>query len=403
MSGMISDENTTVSSSKLVQELNDEIADLMVPALVYIFILMVTGVIGNAMVFFYYGFKAKMTTNNFFIVALAVYDLIVCVICMPTEIADIELYYTFENDAACKVLRLLNNFASIASILTLGAIAVDRYRRIRLPTSKQMTLKIARLVSCVLTVTATVLSWPSAVLYGSTKVEIPNDLGRNLTGYDCTTTKDESYRPYVWAYYATHIILLIIFTFFLLTVYSIIGASLYKHRKRMSEYRITPRMQLSSVSITGSRSAENLIHNSLTKYNEHQDEGETVIKSSAENSLPSKSSQESKTVESMEDIDRKRSETTHLDTEAIKVTIVMIAITTLFVLSFMPYIALSIWRVKVGEHEAQFLSDSGLVGFKIGTRSFLLNSALNPWIYGIFNSKFRVYFYRLIRCCKKRN
>jgi len=119
-----------VDNDSLGQLLNDEMATLMVPATVFISLLMVLGFVGNLFVCYYYTFQSKRSTNSFFIVILAVYDLIVCSISMPTEIADIELFYTFENNVACQILRFVNYFAGIASILTLVAIATDRFKRI---------------------------------------------------------------------------------------------------------------------------------------------------------------------------------------------------------------------------------------------------------------------------------
>jgi len=107
-----------VDNDSLVQLLNDEMAALMVPATVYISLLMVLGFVGNLFVCYYYTFQSKRSTNSFFIVVLAVYDLISCSISMPTEIADIEHYYTFENSVACKIPKFVNYFLGIASGLT---------------------------------------------------------------------------------------------------------------------------------------------------------------------------------------------------------------------------------------------------------------------------------------------
>ena len=92
--------------------------------------------------------------------------------------------------------------------------------------------------------------------------------------------------------------------------------------------------------------------------------------------------------------------TTQVDAETLRITIVMILVTVLFIASFLPYLSLTVWRAAKGKHEALFLSGTGLVAFKIGSRSFLLNSSLNPWIYGIFNSKFHQFYFGW--CCRKK-
>ena len=87
---------STDDNAELIIEINNKKAKLLIPAIVYIVVLMVSGLVGNLMVCFFYGIKTKMTTNGYFIITLAVYDLIVCIISMPTEIVDIVKFYTFE-------------------------------------------------------------------------------------------------------------------------------------------------------------------------------------------------------------------------------------------------------------------------------------------------------------------
>ncbi|KAH3818143.1 hypothetical protein DPMN_119739 [Dreissena polymorpha] len=74
----------------------------------------------------------------------------------------------------------------------------------------------------------------------------------------------------------------------------------------------------------------------------------------------------------------------------------MVIVTIVFIVSFLPYLSLIAWRVVKRQNEAEFLSDAGLVLFKIGSRSWLLNYSHNPWLYGIFNSNFRQF--SLDRC-----
>ncbi|KAH3710594.1 hypothetical protein DPMN_070081 [Dreissena polymorpha] len=87
-----------------------------------------------------------------------------------------------------------------------------------------------------------------------------------------------------------------------------------------------------------------------------------------------------------------------LDINTIKYTLIMLTVTLLFVVSFLPYLALVIWRYFHGD-EAKMMTDTELVLFQIGIRSIFLNSSLNPVIYGGFNSQFRAFFYRVFCCC----
>ncbi|WAR00258.1 NPFF2-like protein [Mya arenaria] len=384
-----SDDNmtTAANTAELIQRLNDEMARLMLPATIYIVVLMVLGLIGNVMVCFFYGCKTKRTTNTYFIVILALYDIIVCAISMPTELVDIQLYYTFENNVACKILRFVNYFAGIGSILTLVAIATDRFKKICRATQPQLTFKTTRFVSVGIIGIAIFLSWPSLLIYGSIKVPIDNEYGLDLWGSDCTSTKDKAYRKYVWMFKGVHILLFIILSITLIVLYSIIGNKIFSHNKNLQKHRPFQKQ-------TSNKDAEISFTNTQTTTTD-----ERVSKDSKDHSA---STLDRGTHSIMKNhVGTKTSvippKNISVDKESVRITMVMIIVTVIFILSFLPYLSLTVWRIVEGNYEALFLSGAGLVGFNIGTRSFMLNSSLNPWIYGIFNRNFRRFFFGW--CC----
>ncbi|XP_052286362.1 neuropeptide FF receptor 2-like [Dreissena polymorpha] len=391
-STMLSNDTFLSDRVALVQQLNDKMARLMVPATVYICIMMVLGLVGNPMVCYYYGAKTKLTTNTFFIVILALYDVIVCAISMPTEIADIELFYTFEYNVACKILRFVNYFAGIGSILTLVAIATDRFKKICRLTKPQMGIRTAKFVSLGIIGIAILLSWPSLVIYGSIQVPIPNTYGLDLMGADCTSTKEVAYQKYVWVFNGVHFLLFVVLSVVLIVLYSIIGHTIFSHKKRLMMYTPSKNRTPSSTEV------ETSLSDCSQKMEDNMKGTEKgVIK-------PKTATQSLFTSIKRHSTVSKKSTDSHkpsgIDSEAVKITVVMVIVTIVFIVSFLPYLSLTVWRVVKRQHEAEFLSDAGLVWFKIGSRSFLLNSSLNPWIYGIFNSNFRQFFFGWI--CKKR-
>lgn len=389
--------------SAIIKRLNDEMASLMVPATIYISVLMVFGLFGNLMVCYYYGFKTKRTTNSLFIVILAVYDVVVCSICMPTEIVDIEFNYTFENNAACKILRFVNYLAGIGSILTLIAIATDRFRKICRSTKSQMSIKSAKWISLIIFGVSILLSWPSLAIYGSIKVNIPYDLDIDLKGSDCTSTKDKKYRGYVWAFNVVHFVMFFVCSIILIVLYSVIGKSIYSHHKRLRKYSSTKKTVSSTNETSLSQTTEEVtIENDARHETSDNIKGQHINVRDNDNN---KNSRNKNGKESKNKLQMRCSQVTHrteansIDSETLKLTMVMIIVTVVFIISFLPYLSLTVWRIMKGKHEAEFLSGSGLVGFKIGSRSFLLNSSLNPWIYGIFNSNFRRFFCGRL-CCR---
>lgn len=167
---------------------------------------------------------------------------------MPTEIVDIELYYTFENNVACKTLRFFTSLAEIGSVLTLIAIAIDRFKKICKSTKPQMSMKSAKWIILIIFGVSIMLSWPYLVIEGSIKASIPNDLNIDLKGSDCTTTKDKKYSGYVWAFNIVHFVLFFVCSVILIVLYSVIGKSIYSHRKRLRKY--TYRSGVKTVSST---------------------------------------------------------------------------------------------------------------------------------------------------------
>ncbi|KAK7489411.1 hypothetical protein BaRGS_00019355, partial [Batillaria attramentaria] len=134
--------STTGRAQDLWRE-NEAFARTVVPAIVYLVVVMVAGAIGNSLVVYVYSVRFRMTTQHFLIVCLACSDLVICLLAMPTEIADLRFHFNFSSEHACRLLRFVTMFCAIASNFVLVVIAVDRYRRICHPLRRQMSLREA--------------------------------------------------------------------------------------------------------------------------------------------------------------------------------------------------------------------------------------------------------------------
>jgi len=225
---------TSEELEAILEQLNDEKAAVLVPAMLYCILLMALGTVGNCMVVYFYGFHAKTTSATCFILALAVFDLIACVFGIPIEIADLRLFYLFDNVPACRLLCFVNHFAVIGSAFTLCFIAIDRYKRICKPFERQMTVRRARLICGVCVLLGVLLGWPSIALYTVEKVQINTTYKGDpitITGYDCTSVKDEAYDPYNMVFSAIQLLGFIGIATALIVCYFLVGHQLYKHKK----------------------------------------------------------------------------------------------------------------------------------------------------------------------------
>ena len=217
----------TFTDSDLWEE-NDYFALLNIPAMVFIGILMVFGIVGNLLVVYVYGFKFKPSTQHFLIVCLACLDLLMACIAMPTDIADLRFHHTFSSLAACKLLRFITMFSSTSSSFTLVTIAWDRHKRVTRPLTRQMTLRDAKIWECVNLVAACFFSWPLLVITG---LRTSETRVHGLFGTDCSFS--DSFHGTVWPLLYNSILGL---GFAIMVV--VLGTLYYQIWKRAKRHRI---------------------------------------------------------------------------------------------------------------------------------------------------------------------
>ncbi|XP_053383257.1 cholecystokinin receptor-like [Mercenaria mercenaria] len=369
--------NTTTNKDALLEQLNNEKAVLMIPAFVYLVVLMLAGISGNVLICYYYGWKSKRSSDNMFILGVAMYDLILCTLSIPIEIVDIRFFYNFPYAGACKVMRFVNYFAAIGSVFTLIVIAIDRYRKICRPFKKQFRSKGAKIACGISIPFSLLLSWPAAIFYTSVPVDILTEDGIELQGIDCTTTREASYKMYVWIFNGFFLLAFIISAIILFVLYGLVGRAIYKHNKSQIKYT-RPKTSYSHTvesHVTDNNSPKvNVNKRKTSRETEGVSEAHSTGSEIHTKIVPNKPKE-------------------HVSVKTMKFTTVMFVITTVFVVSFLPHLALSLWRAFQGTYEGESLSGAGLVAFQIGLRSYFLNSAINPLTYGLFNSKFRAFFY----------
>jgi len=422
--------NDHTDIDSLVHNMNADKVRLFIPVVVFVSLMMVLGLLGNAFVCYFYTFKEKKSTNTFFIVVLSVYDLLTCLFIVPAEIAILTLYYTFGDDIACKSMRFMNFFLTIASILTLIAIATDRYKRICHVIRPQIEMHQARGISVIVVMFSILTAMPSLFLYGSNHVPIAYNSTLEVNVQKCTRTKDVAYRVYISTYVATQFFFFVASLAVLIILYSIIGHTIYHHRKRLkSQFKMNhkgrelkysnPKRVTSSLftiakeptkeegirsdapvdqivgNDDGVQHEPNMLSHSNTETSKQLsdviDETNNVNPNEVKNQVPYKAKPS---------IIKDSRRNHQFDAESVRVTLVMVIVTVVFIGSFIPYISLAVWNVITGRDGSLFLSDASLVAFEIGFRSYLLNSSLNPWIYGIFNSQFRRFYFGW--CFRKR-
>ncbi|XP_048382519.2 neuropeptide FF receptor 2a [Stegostoma tigrinum] len=121
--------------------------------------------LGNALVCFVVVRNQHMrTVTNLFILNLAISDLLVGIFCMPTTLMDNILTGWPFGSFVCKISGLVQGISVSASVFTLVAIAVDRFRCIVYPFKQKLNMTVATIIIAVIWVLAISIICPSAIM-----------------------------------------------------------------------------------------------------------------------------------------------------------------------------------------------------------------------------------------------
>lgn len=359
--------------SKELEELNTEEAKQYIGGVVFVTLIMIVGIVGNAHVLYVYSFRMKPSNHRLFILTLAVLDTITCLIGMPFIIVDLRNPLTFTMVSACKVLRFVNYFICASSALLLTVIAVDRYRKICVPLGKQISRGLAKGLILVCLGVALVLSWPAPVLYGHGSVNTTNP---NITGVRCYTQdifKDTKYQAYFNA-----VLILVVFGVLgiLVVLYSLIGRTISRH--------VTFKSSVPDSKSPESKSKETETSDTISHDDKISDDNKMniIATNDQQKQLPP-----DEAIDKTTDRKQKERKGGNFD-RAKRTTFMFFLITVFFFLSYVPHLILKI----VAFVNTDFVPDltfTGKVFYNTFVWCFFINNMANCFIYGFCDLRFR--------------
>uniref|UniRef100_A0A8C9S3R7 Neuropeptide FF receptor 1 n=1 Tax=Scleropages formosus TaxID=113540 RepID=A0A8C9S3R7_SCLFO len=210
--------------------------------LAYLFIFLLC-MLGNMLVCLIVLRDRRMrTVTNLFILNLAVSDLLVGIFCIPTTLVDnLITGWPFSN-TVCKMSGLVQGMSVSASVFTLVAIAVDRFRCIVYPFQSKITLLVAKATIVMIWVLALVIMCPAAVMLTVQRVEnhymVQNeDYNKTYPLYTCYENWPEPEMRKVYTTVLFGHIYLAPLTLIML-MYSRIGVKLYTTSLLSSKVRV---------------------------------------------------------------------------------------------------------------------------------------------------------------------
>ncbi|XP_041361316.1 orexin receptor type 2-like [Gigantopelta aegis] len=369
--------STNTSDSDVIarlERIESEALLLKIPTIAFLVALMLIGIPGNVLVIYVYRYRLLHTTPRLLIITLACFDFFNCVFGMPFEIVNVSYDYFLDIRTLCKLFRFNNTVCTCGSILTLLFIAVDRYRKICRALRIQIVYRQAKICVAVIVVVALVGSVPALVFYGR---ETNNVVG--VVTSDCSF--DDSMRhtvfPQIYLFFLG--VLCVLSIAVLVVLYTFIVLRIVRQKKRRST--------LTSGSVP------------LPVSGRPRQREETTSKSS----LPRVDSTHRKLAGSLT---RSWNSRQASFVKRSRMTWMMLMVTAVFILGYLPHICLQLMRTLKDE----FLEDlqchsAALVAVTLFLRSYFLNSAANPIIYGFYNTTFRqeckLLFVKVLACCKR--
>lgn len=388
--------NMTVSNetiSLLIE--NEEEAIRRIPVIVYLGILLIVGVVGNFTVMVIYTRYFPSSNRRTFVLCLASLDLTACVLCVPFEIADMALPYMFYETIACKFFRFFQPFTAVGSALVLLVIAIERYIKVCHPLRRQMSHFQAKLFCGTAIGIAVFCSWPTSVFHGRKKIFLRN----NITGIDCS--RDDYYKNSTskFVYDVALAVMCVIGMTSLMTLYTLMGKTIYRQEKfreknayfgrHLSNKRQLPR---ESVSIQEDSTNTMLSDGAPLESSDGKEnkKPKRIIFSKKGYNSPSITLAEKNNAPPLNNSnirkERLKSQSNKIKSSR-KITKTMFIITLVFVLSYLPHLAILFVKLLTdGASHSKVLSSTV---FPLISRSLFINNVANPIIYGFWDASFR--------------
>ncbi|XP_076470052.1 uncharacterized protein LOC143300336 [Babylonia areolata] len=429
---------TVNDTDLLLQRLSDERALQLLPVFVIFGVIFVLGVLGNCLTVYVYWNKFKATWSRTAIVTLGILDLVSCLVAIPGEAIDLRYSFNYESDVMCRLSRACATFPNVASGIMLTAVAFDRYRLICLPLKSSASRRQAWKSVVTVCAISFMVSWPAAIIYGTMTTE--TGMGQ-VTASECSTSDLVKETKFPLAY---KLVLAAVFLFAfgaMIVCYFFIGRQIYRQgefRKTLLNLRDGGKrrnthsdLETSMVSDADGRGDLSQDHNSSENHHPalapapHSSDDKSKGDESTEmrekklreshspcNHHPSSSPSPSHSHPTSPSFSPRSSHHHHhhhhpnrslsrspsvlqrirkrssVDSRTRKTTLMLCFISIVFVLSFLPHLAVKLVKVM----DKDFLRGAGtgrLIVYNLSARSYFLNSFLNVFIYGFCSFRFR--------------
>ncbi|KAH3709489.1 alpha-2C adrenergic receptor-like [Dreissena polymorpha] len=398
-----------ITSGPSIDQLNDDEFVILVPSFILIVAVVLIGLPGNILTIWVYKTKMRRTASRIFILALAICDLINCVITMPVEISIIARYWSYDYPLLCTIGRTLTYVFNGTSALLLCGIAFDRFRKICRPLKPVFTPRTTKFICCVSFALVMGFYVPGYIIYGTNTVNISTARKHVvIVGKRCQLRDEYKNSKLVPIILGVWFLGTVAVLFALVIIYSLIGRAVF-NRLRLEEKR---RSSVPSA-MTQKPKLRRVVADDSSKTSCSFDDGEIKEKSKRQHQsavLKSMSVPVQKEISrtlkerfrlsapNSYTIDKVKKENMSRRIRAGRTTVMLFSVTVAYIISFLPFVIIVILRTSIPDLENRLsMIEQSIWQFCI--RSYVINCAINPILYGFFNKDFREKTKQLISWC----
>ncbi|XP_045182210.2 cholecystokinin receptor type A-like [Mercenaria mercenaria] len=408
-----------------LEELDEEERSKHFPLTVLLVIIMVIGIVGNTLVLIIYKRKFTRSSARSYILSLAIADLSVCLVGIPYHVLDLTLILTYTHINLCKVLSFFIGACTLSSVFILLVVGLDRYFKVCRPLKRQIRDFGDRKACVLATFVAVVISIPNGIIYGQSAVQTPVN---NLTGVECFIADEYHGSDLAVGYLGFNLLVFVISVLFLIIIYGFICRKIYQQDKMSGEIMLKKTKTVCLCCTVENQEEEDgdgevtgAMNNEVAEDVRVTDDGtdsefQSVNIETEETEKKHLNSKLTNVKSSKVNPDRKAAVKTSCamirhkrpgskagEKNTMKITLMMMTITIVFVISYLPFIVISI--IDSIDETLWFdmpVAESLLLDLML--RLYLINNVANPVIYSFWDKRFRKEIKRLLRkvaCCFK--
>ncbi|KAH3787421.1 olfactory receptor 1L3-like [Dreissena polymorpha] len=165
---------SSANNSDRLDLLNAQYASTLLPLTIVLGLFGIVGIVGNVLVFVVYGCGKQFKDKKFryYVVYLALIDLVTCMTLIPAEMLKHRQYFNFTESIWCKIKCFFNVFAAAAASYCLFLVAIDRCmltcRPVVFCKVRSISHGLAWRLCLIMLALAVLTSLPSSILCGIT-------------------------------------------------------------------------------------------------------------------------------------------------------------------------------------------------------------------------------------------